>query len=105
MRMVLVVVAAVALASDVARAESALGIALNLGTVIGSEGPCELSYDLAAIEAYIAANVPEADMGFMSAMNNSARSAGRELAEFGASQKTAHCAQVGRIARAFGFID
>lgn len=100
------VVAAIALIglSVSARAESAVQVALDLGVVIGSEEGCGLSYDQAAIENFVASKVPADDMEFMGTMNSSANVTERKVERFSASQKTAHCAQVRRVAKANGFV-
>jgi hypothetical protein len=106
MRRVLVGAAALIAAwAGVAAAQDMSMLAYELGDVIGSERGCNLSFDQAAIERFIEANAPSGDMGFMSDMNGAADLMADKFAEFTASQKTAHCAQVRRVAKANGFID
>jgi len=100
----LAAVACFCLAAAPALATDAMRVALDLGTVIGSEQSCGLSFDQAAIAAFVEDNVPAADMSFMSTMNMSADVTADEIGGFTASRKTAHCAQVTRIAKANGFI-
>lgn len=103
MRLCLALLVFVALGGS-ASAQESMRIALDLGTVIGSEKGCGLSFDQAAIEDFIEAKVPATDMEFMTTMNMSASVADDELSGFSASQKTAHCAQVRRVAQANGFL-
>lgn len=103
-----VLVGAVALISawaGIAAAQDAGLLAFELGDVIGSERGCGLRFDQSAIERFIEANAPAGDMAFMSQMNGAAESMARNFADFTTSQKTAHCAQVRRVAKANGFID
>jgi hypothetical protein len=79
-------------------------IAIQLGNILGSEEPCGLSYDPAAIEAFIEKNVAADDMEFPGTLDMMTRAATRQIKEQGASAKTAHCSQVRRVAKANGFI-
>lgn len=80
-------------------------MALNLGAVLAAEKPCGFAYDQAAIEAFIDKNVPADDMGFPAMLTTMTSGAEFELQSMSESQKTAHCRQVGRIAKSYGFID
>lgn len=103
-----VLIGAAALVSawaEVAAAQDAGLLAFELGDVIGSERGCDLRFDQSAIERFIEAKAPDGDMGFMSDMNGAAEIMADNFATFTASQKTAHCAQVRRVAKANGFID
>lgn len=82
-----------------------LRLASDLGTVIGSEALCGLSYDQAAIAAYIDANAPADDMGFAGTMTMMAQAAEMNNANLSPSARTAHCAAVAKSARHYGFID
>lgn len=97
--------AALGLAAGTACAESGLEMAMNLGTVIGSEEPCGLSYNIGAIERFVAANIPDDDMTFMDSMNASVWAAGEDMQGYSEAQKAAHCAQIRRIALRNGFIE
>ncbi|PHP66528.1 signal recognition particle [Zhengella mangrovi] len=81
-----------------------LDVAQNLGTVIGSEEACGFSFDQSAIAAFIETNVAADDMEFMSNMNLFVSGTVRETEQFTQSQKTAHCTQIERVARSFGFL-
>jgi hypothetical protein len=94
----------VGLATGGSLAQSAQRIALDLGTVIGSERACGLTFDQAAIAAFIEKKVAATDMEFMTTMNNSASMAEIDVKEFSASQRTAHCTQIARVAKSNGFI-
>lgn len=80
-------------------------LASALGTVIGSEAACGLSYDQAAIEAFIEKKVPADDMAFPSALDLMVGGTTAKIEDMSQSAKTAHCAQVRRIARSYGFVN
>ncbi|CAI2936124.1 conserved exported protein of unknown function [Aminobacter niigataensis] len=106
MRRVLIGAAALVAAwTGAAAAQDSGLLAFELGDVIGSERGCKLRFDQSAIERFIEANAPNADMGFMSQMNGAADIMADKFSGFTASQKTAHCTQVRRVAKANGFID
>jgi hypothetical protein len=90
--------------SSVAQLES-LALANDLGDVLASEEVCGLSYKPVAIERFIAEKVKAEDMGFTNALNTMTRGKRRQFQEMSASQKTAHCTQIRRVARSYGFID
>jgi len=79
-------------------------VALNLGNVLGSEKGCDLKFNQKAIEDYIDKNVQANDMGFTSMLNMMTKVMASDLRRMGDSQKTAHCAQIRRVARANKFI-
>lgn len=100
------IVAAVALGFCAAQAwaETPTRIALTLGELLGSEQACGLSFDQAAIEAYIDRNAPADDLAFASTMNVAASVMPDEIEGMTRSQRTAHCAQMRRLAKAYGFV-
>ena len=79
-------------------------IATDLGEVLGSENACGLSYDQAAIRAFIDQHVQPDDISFPSDLSVMTSAARRELREMTTSQKIAHCAQISRVARSYHFI-
>jgi hypothetical protein len=82
-----------------------LQLAMHLGDVLASEQPCGLSYDQAAISAFIANKVKADDMGFTSNLNIYTFGATSQIRDMSTSQKTAHCAQIKRVAKQYKFIN
>lgn len=82
-----------------------MSLAGDLATVLASEEGCELSYDQGAIEAFIDERVDADDMGFASNLGLMTSGAARRFQQLSQSGKTAHCAQIRRVARSYGFID
>jgi len=79
-------------------------LAVELGTVLGSERICDLKYDQGAIQTWIEANAPADDMGFASTLSMMSQGIEMQNANLSPSRKTAHCAAVTKTARHFGFI-
>lgn len=88
-----------------AQGNDSFQIALELGTVLGSEAACGLSYDQAAIEAFIDDRIAADDMSFPSTLNTMTGGTEFEIAEMSPSSKTAHCRQIRRIAESYGFVE
>jgi hypothetical protein len=89
-------------ASGPARAGEDLAEAL--GDVLASEDICNLHYDQDAIKKFIDAHVKADDMEFPSRLKSEtslSRYANKKMSQ---SEKTAHCAQISRVARSYGFI-
>ena len=80
-------------------------VATALGDMLGSEQACGFSYNQSAIEAYVDKKVPADDMSFSSMLSMMTDGAKFQLDDMTPSQKTAHCRQIGRVAKANGFID
>jgi hypothetical protein len=80
-------------------------VANKLGLMLASESYCELRFHQPAIEKFIAANVDETDMGFSSRLALFTAGQQARFKQHTESAKTAHCAQVVRAARKYGFID
>ena len=80
-------------------------LADKLGSVIASEEFCGLTYDQAAIAAFIESNVAADDMGFPSMLSTMVQGHIYQQAAMTPSSKTAHCAQVARVAKTNHFID
>lgn len=79
-------------------------LANELGDVLASEEACGLKYDQEAIEAFIEKKVAADDMGFTSSLNLMTQAATSEIEDMNASQKTAHCAQIKRVAKSYAFV-
>lgn len=87
--------------SDVDRIDAAEAI----GSVLASEKFCGLLYRHDAIAAYIDKTVPADDMEFAGTLRTMTYSAGYDLEDMSGSQKAAHCAQIRRVAKSYGFTD
>ena len=87
----------------VAQSFDTLQKAQALGSVLAAEEVCGLSYDQAAIEAWIAANIPADDMQFAGQLAMMTKGGEFELQDMGASARTAHCTQIRRVAGSYGF--
>jgi hypothetical protein len=85
------------------RAEDSMNIALELGTAIGSEAACGLTYDQRAIERFINEHVNASDMSFPSTLNMMTMGTKVQIEQMSKSSLTAHCTQVRRIAEKYGF--
>lgn len=79
--------------------------ATDLGSVLAAEAPCGLTYDQAAIEAYIDGLGIEANMGFVSTLSMMTQGAEFNQRDLSESARTAHCRAVTLTARHYGFID
>lgn len=94
--------AASLLASPAAEADS-MDVAAQLGSVLAGEEFCGLTYDQAAIQAFIEKHVKSDDMSFPSMLQTMTSGYEIENKDLSASGKTAHCVQIARIARSYGF--
>lgn len=81
-----------------------MNAATKLGSVLGSEDLCGLTFNQDAISAYIDKTVPADDMEFASMLSMMTDGTSFQLKDMTPSQKTAHCRQTERVAKAFGFI-
>lgn len=79
-------------------------LAFQLGTILGSEGFCSLSYDQGSLRAFIEKQVAADDLDFAGNLEMMADGTRLENKQMGPSEKTARCTQVERSARAYGFI-
>lgn len=82
----------------------AMEAAASLGSLLGAEQFCGLSYDQAAIGAWVEANVPPEAMDFPSLLSTMTEGGKYQQEGMTGSAKTAHCAGVARSAKHFGFI-
>jgi hypothetical protein len=104
----LIFVAAIMLATSPALAWSAIDrmrTAQAIGSVLASEEFCGLSYNHEAIAGHIEKIVPADDMEFAGTLRMMTDGAGYELDSMSGSQKAAHCAQIRRVAKSYGFTD
>ncbi|WP_100965552.1 signal recognition particle [Bosea sp. FBZP-16] len=99
------VLVAAALAASVAAAQDMKAIALanELGSLLASEALCELSYDQAAIAAFVEKRVKPDDMSFTNNLRMMTGGQEIQLKSLTASGKTAHCTQIKRVAKSYGF--
>lgn len=88
-----------------ASAADSMAFANNLGMMLASEGPCDLSFKQSAIEALIQKKVSAEDLGFTSMLQMMTSGSEIQIGEMSPSAKTAHCSQIRRSAKAYGFID
>lgn len=79
-------------------------IAEQLGDVLASEKFCSLKYDQGAIAAYITQHVAADDMFFAALLQSQTKGYEMDLDTMSPSAKTAHCTQIDRVARSYGFI-
>lgn len=86
-----------------ARALDTVDVANSLGSVIASEEACGLQYDQDAIKRFIDAKVPADDMGFPNMLNMMTQGASYSIRSMSASAKAAHCRQIERVAKSYGF--
>src|ERR1700730_3225659 len=103
MRKAFIAIAAAAVLSASAYAKDSSDLARALGTVLGSEEFCGLHYDQAAIQSFITKRVSADDMDFpplLESMTTGTEVGNRSKSN---SAKTAHCAQIARIAKSYGF--
>lgn len=105
---IIVFILASTLYSNIANAADQLSsfqTATRLASVIGSEKYCNFKYHQPAIEKYIESHVEADDMSFPEQLSGAIT-----LVKFGhksrsKSAKTAHCAQIKRLAKSYHFID
>ena len=79
-------------------------IASQLGNVLASEEPCGLTYDQAAIEAFIDKNVKPSDLDFASELSMMTTGKAYMIKKMTPSALTAHCTQIKRTAKTYKFI-
>jgi hypothetical protein len=81
-----------------------LGLDLKMGSVLGSENFCCLSYDQAAIKAFVEKYVSADDMNFANSVRALTLATKTQTEKMSISEKTAHCTQIERIAKFYGFM-
>lgn len=77
----------------------------QMGDVLASEATCELSYNPDAIAAFIEKKVPADDISFTSTLNLMTMGAKHQQSTMTPSSKIAHCTQIRRVAKSYGFIE
>ncbi|HEV2556853.1 MAG TPA: signal recognition particle [Bosea sp. (in: a-proteobacteria)] len=101
----LLVFLSLSLAAPVVQAQDLKSIALanELGSVLASEELCGLAFEQSAIAAFVEKRIRPDDLSFAS--NLKTMTAGNEfqLRGMSASSKTAHCTQIRRVAKSYGF--
>lgn len=104
-RAIVVALAPILATSALAQSSDTFMLSSELGSVIAAEEFCGLTYDQNAIAAFIENKVPADDMGFAGMLNMQVIGHGAMQEDMTPSLKTAHCAQMGRVARSYGFTD
>lgn len=104
MKWSLLLLSALAASSATAQDFKSMQLAHELGSVLASEDACSLSYDQAAIAAFIEKRVRADDMAFSGQLSLQTSGIGYQLKNMSTSAKTAHCTQIGRVAKSYGFI-
>ena len=79
-------------------------LALQLGTILGSEEFCGLEFDQQSIQAFIEKRVSANDLDFAASLSTMTSGTKYENKNFSASEKTARCTQVTRVAKTYGFL-
>lgn len=93
----------IALSVVPAAAQSNSDSAEAFAQMLASEKACGLTYDQAAIRAWIDKHVAADDMTFTQLLDSYVQTDAYALGQMSLSQKTAHCEQIIRVARASGF--
>jgi hypothetical protein len=88
-----------------ALARDSYDAASQLADVLVSEEMCGLTFDQAAIDAWISANVAEDDMEFTGNLTALTSVSEYSLGDITPSAKTARCAQVRRVSKSYGFTE
>jgi hypothetical protein len=103
----LMTVAALALLSAPANGKGELesmNLAMALGGVLASENVCGLAYKHDAIRKFIDTKVPADDLKFAGIFGNGGSGRAYTIKEVSESTKVAHCRQIERVAKSYGFI-
>lgn len=87
--------------TDIERFETAS----SLGLVLASEEFCNLSFNQTAVESYIDQNVPADDMAFTSDLRAGITMGEYQIESMKGADAVAHCRQIARVAKSFGFIE
>jgi hypothetical protein len=88
-----------------AQSMDTIKLASDLGTLLGSEKVCNLTYSEIAITMWIDVKVPPEDMSFASALSMMTESTAYGLQDISESARTAHCRSIERTAKHYGFIE
>lgn len=99
-----IIVAATLLAAPAAAQDfKSMQLANELGSVLASEELCELQFDQSGIAAFIEKRVKPDDLAFAGNLKAMTSGNGYQLKSMSASAKTAHCTQIRRVAKSYGF--
>lgn len=79
-------------------------LATALGDLLAAESGCGLTYNQDAIKKFIDSKVPADDLQFSGYLSLSVSGSSYTLKEMSASTKVAHCRQIERGAKSYGFI-
>lgn len=79
-------------------------LAERLGQVLAAEEPCSLTFDTAAIQAFIEKHVKADDMDFAGRLDTETKVGIMSIGSMTTSSKVAYCTQESRVAKSFGFI-
>lgn len=79
-------------------------IAQKLGSLLASELFCDLAFNQEAISNFIENNVSAEDMAFVNHLDGAITLTKFTLDTKSVSEKTAHCAQIRRLAIAYKFV-
>lgn len=102
-----IVIAVLAMSASVSAAHAAynaLVLANELGNVLAAEELCGLTFDQAAIASFVEKRVPADDMSFAGYLQTQVDGIRIGFEDMSASQKTAHCTQIKRVAKSYGFL-
>jgi hypothetical protein len=90
---------------DIATAQDLKSMALanELGSVLASEELCGLAFDQSAIAAFVEKRVKSDDLSFASSLKMMTSGNELQLRGMSSSSKTAHCTQIRRVAKSYGF--
>lgn len=80
-------------------------LARDLGMILASEEPCELSYDTEAVTGFIDDNVPPDALGFSTDLQRMTAGQAYQIEDQTPSARAAHCRAVENAARHHGFIE
>jgi hypothetical protein len=105
MRYILLILASVFGTMAQSQSMETIRLANDMGTLLGSEKVCNLTYNQDAITMWIDVKVPPEDMSFASALSMMTESTAYGLQDISESARTAHCRSIERTAKHYGFIE
>jgi hypothetical protein len=91
-------------ATTLASAQENLRLAGDLGSIIGSAEPCGYTLNDDAVSAYIAANVPAADLGFADTLRMNIGYQRKLASEMSGLDLRVFCEATQRSAESLGFL-
>ena len=80
-------------------------LVVELGSVLGSEALCNLSFDLDAVDTFIDRNVSPEDMGFAASLHMMTEGSRLQYAAIEGAHLRAHCRAVEATARHHGLLE